>query len=107
MTRDNNGNKGEKIVDVTWSYNMNHSTNGRIPKNKDTIIVPLMLTIILKKHGKVTEEMEKLLNVWMQNQHRVTLSLMLIQEKTKNLYEDLKKKHKKESFSLSFSASHD
>ena len=53
------------------------------------------------------EKIEKFISVWMQNQHRVTLSLMLIQEKTKNLYEDLKKKHKKESFSLSFSASHD
>ena len=26
--------------------------------------VPMMSTIILKKHGKVMEEMEKFLNVW-------------------------------------------
>ena len=46
--------QGEKVVDVTWPYNMNHSTNVRIPKNKDKIIVSVTLTIILKKHGKVT-----------------------------------------------------
>ena len=27
--------------------------------------VPMMSTIILKKHGKVMEEMEKILSVWM------------------------------------------
>ena len=56
-------------------------------------------TIIMKKRGKVMEEMEKLLSVWMQDQHqrRVLLSLMLIQEKAKSLYEDLKKKHGEES----------
>lgn len=27
LARDKNGNKVKKIVDVTWSYNMNHSTN--------------------------------------------------------------------------------
>ena len=39
---------------------------------------------------KVMEEMEKLLSVWMQHQHqrRVPLSLTLIQEKAKSLYED-------------------
>ena len=87
--------QSEKTVDGNCSYNMNHSTIGKIPKNKDKIIVPVMLMIILKKHGNVTKEVEKLLNVWMQDQHQVTFSLMLIQEKTKNLYEDLKKKHRK------------
>ena len=47
------------------------------------------------------EEMEKLLSVWMQDQYqhqqRVLLSLMLIQEKAKSLYEYLKKKHGEES----------
>ena len=53
-------------------------------------------------------EMEKLLSVWMQDQHqrRVLLRLMLIQEKAKSLYEDLKKKHGKESEGASFNASH-
>ena len=44
--------------------------------------VPMMSTIMLK-HGKLMEEMEKLLRVWMQDQHqcRILLSSMLIQEK--------------------------
>ena len=41
-----------------------------------------------------------------QHQHRVPLSLMLIQEKAKSLYEDLKKKYGEESEAASFSASH-
>ena len=91
------------MVAVTHYYNMNRSTIGTILKNKDKIMehvksaLPVRLTIILKKCGQVMEEMEKLLSVWMQDQHqpRVLLSLMLIQEKAKSLYEDFKKKHSK------------
>ena len=45
----------------------------------------------------------------MQDQHQcqVPLSLMLIQEKAKRFYEDLKKKHGEESEGTSFSVSHD
>ena len=52
--------------------------------------------------------MEKLLSVWIQDQHQrqVLLSLMLIQEEAKSLYEDLKKKHGEESEGASFNASH-
>ena len=59
------------MVVVVCSYNMNHSTTGKILKNKDTIMehvksaVPRMSAILSKKHGKVMEEMEKLLSVWM------------------------------------------
>ena len=85
-----------------------------ILKNKDKIMehvqsaVPMMSTILSKKCGKVMEKMEKLLSVWMQNQHqhRVLLSLMLIQEKAKSLYKNLKKKHGEESEGTSFKASH-
>ena len=101
------------MVDIACSYNMNCSTIGTILKNKDKIMehvksaVWMMSTIISKKRGKVMEEMEKLLSVWMQNQHQcqVPLSLMPIQKKAKSLYEDLKK-HGKESESASFNASH-
>ncbi|XP_044275311.1 tigger transposable element-derived protein 1-like [Varanus komodoensis] len=106
--------RGEKMIDVARSYNMNRSTISTILKNKDKIMehvksaVPMLSTIISKKRGKVMEEMEKHLSVWMQDQHqhRVPLSLMLIQEKAKTLYEDLKKKHGKESEGASFHASH-
>ncbi|XP_067566187.1 putative CENPB DNA-binding domain-containing protein 1 [Pseudorca crassidens] len=106
--------RGEKMVDITHSYNVNHSTIGTILKNKHKIMehfksaVPMMLTIILKKCGKGME-MEKPLSVWMQDQYhrRVPPSLMLIQEKVKSLYEDLKKKLGEESEGASFNASHD
>ncbi|TKC40119.1 hypothetical protein EI555_012282 [Monodon monoceros] len=82
------------MVDVTRSYNMNCSTIGTILKNKDKILehvkspVPMMSKIVSKKRGKVMEEMEKLLSVWMQGQHqrRVPPSVKLIQEKAKSLY---------------------
>ena len=47
--------------------------------------VPLMSTIVSKKHGKLMEGMEKLLRVWMQGQHQcqIWLTLMLIQEEAK------------------------
>ena len=45
-------------------------------KNKDQIMehvksaMPIMSTLILKKHEKVIEEMEKFLSVWIQDQHQ-------------------------------------
>ncbi|TEA39543.1 hypothetical protein DBR06_SOUSAS11810002, partial [Sousa chinensis] len=56
--------QGEKMVDVAHSYNMNRSTIGTILKNKDKLMehvnsaVPMMLTVISKKCGKVMQEME-------------------------------------------------
>lgn len=58
--------QGKKMVDVTHSYNINCSTMNIILKNKDKVTehvksdLPMMCTIISKKHGKV---MEKLLCV--------------------------------------------
>ncbi|XP_066889619.1 tigger transposable element-derived protein 1-like [Kogia breviceps] len=106
--------RGKKTVDVACYYNMNGSTIHMSLKNKDKImehvksVVPIMATTIQKKCGKVMEETEKLLSVWMQDQHQcpVSLILMLIQEKAKRLYEDVKKKHSEESESTSFNASH-
>ena len=50
--------------------------------------------------------MEEFLTVWMQDQHqcRIWFNLMLFQEKTKRLYEDLK--NGEESAVASFNASH-
>ena len=117
------------MVDVACSYNMKRSTIGAILKTKDKIVkhvksavlmmstmiskkrgkvMEKVLTIISKKSGKVMEEMEKLLSVWTrdENQHRVPLSLTLIQEEAKSLCEDLKKKHGEESEDTSVNASH-
>ena len=69
--------QGKKMVDVACSYNMNCSTISMNLKNKDKIMehvksaVLMMSTIISKKHGKLTEEMEKLLSVCMQDQHQL------------------------------------
>ena len=98
------------MVAITHSYNMNHSAISMILKNKDNIMecvksaVPITMTIRSKKDGKVMEEMKRLLSVQMQDrhQHQVPLSLMLIQEKAKSLYEGLKKKYGEESVGVSF-----
>ena len=70
--------QGKKMADVTNSYNMNHSICAN--------------DVDSNRCGKVMEETEKLLSVCIQDyhQHQVSLSLMLIQEKTESLYEDLK-----------------
>jgi hypothetical protein len=51
-------------------------------------------TIITKKRDGATNEMEKLLMMWMEGQiqKHVTLGLMMIQAKTTILSEDLKRK---------------
>ena len=64
----------------------------------------IILTIIWKQHGKVMEEMERLLSVWMQDQHLVLIYLMF-QEKAKRLYKDLKKRHSEESEGAPFNVS--
>ncbi|XP_043291812.1 tigger transposable element-derived protein 1-like isoform X1 [Cervus canadensis] len=105
--------RGEKMTDVARSFNLNRSTIGTIVKNKDKILehvksaVSMMSTIISKRRGKAMEEMEKLLSMWLQDQHqrRAPLNIMLIQEKAKSLYEDLKKKYGEESDGPSFNAS--
>ena len=105
--------RGEKMTDVARSFNLNRSTIGTIIKNKDKILehvksaVSMMSTIISKRRGKAMEEMEKLLSMWLQDQHqrRAPLNIMLIQEKAKSLYEDLKKKYGEESDGPSFNAS--
>ena len=98
------------MVAIIHSYNMNHSAISMILKNKDKIMehvksaVLIMSKIRSKEDGKVMEEMKRLLSVRMQNrhQHQVPLSLMLIEEKAKSLYEDLKKTYGEESVGASF-----
>ena len=92
---------------------MNHSTICMILKNKivghvkSTVPMMSVILITLKKLGKEMEELEKLLRVWVQDQHqcRVPLSLMMIQEKVKSLHEDLRNTAKNQGAHLN--ASHD
>ncbi|XP_066958825.1 tigger transposable element-derived protein 1-like [Macrobrachium rosenbergii] len=105
---------GEKMVEVARHYNMYRSTIGTIFKNKDRIMehmkseVPVQSTIISKRRGKLVEEMEKLLGTWMEHQRQrsVPLSLMLIQEKAKIIFDDLKAKAGKSAADETFTASH-
>ena len=52
---------------VTHSYNTNRSTISMILKNKDKIMEHVKSAVLMmkisKKHGKVREEVEKLLSV--------------------------------------------
>ena len=105
---------GEKMVNVARTFNINRFTVGTIYKNKDRIMeyvksaVPMQSTIISKNRGKLIEETEKLLSHWMeyQWQWRVRLSLTLIQEKAKSLFEDLKAKAGESAEEEAFAASH-
>ncbi|XP_066457664.1 tigger transposable element-derived protein 1-like [Eleutherodactylus coqui] len=106
--------RGEKMSDVARLYQMNHSTIGTILKSKDRIMehvrssVPTHSTIISKKRGKVIEELENLLSIWMEDCHqkRKPLSLMLIQEKALSFFEDVKTKYGEEAADVTFTASH-
>ena len=101
------------MVSVVRAYNMNRSTVGTIYKQKDRIMehvkgaVPMQSTIISKRRGKVLEEMEKLLAIWLedQRQRRIPLSLMLIQEKALTIFEDVKAKAGESAAEETFSAS--
>ena len=46
------------MVKITYSYNMNHSVLEHVK-----YAMPVMLTVIPEKRGKVMEEMEKLLSL--------------------------------------------
>ena len=101
----------EKMVEVAHSYNVNHSTIGTKEQGQDhgtcEVFCAGYVSNNTEESWKMMEEMKKLLSVWRQDQHHhwVLLNLMLIQEKAKSLFEDLKK-HGKESEGASFNASH-
>lgn len=103
--------RGERMSDVARKFNMNRSTVGTILKNKEKIVehvkfpVPMQSTIITKRRGKVIEEMEKLLSVWIEDciQERKPLCLVMIQEKALSLFNELKADYDEKG---SFIASH-
>lgn len=81
------------MVDILCSYSMTHLNIGKILANKDKIMEPvksavtIISLIMAKKWREMMEEMEKLLKVWIQDQHQcgVPFSLMLIEEKVEKL----------------------
>ena len=92
--------KGEKVVTIARSFGLSRTTVSSIVKDKDRILshiqedAPGMKnTIINKKCGRIYEEMEQLLALWIQRQNRQKSSTCqeLIQEKALSLFETLKK----------------
>ncbi|XP_067945124.1 tigger transposable element-derived protein 1-like [Watersipora subatra] len=104
---------GKKMVSIAWAYNLNRLTVGTIYKQKDHIMehvkgaVPMQSTIISKKRWKIIEEIEQLLTIWFEDQQRwrSPLSLLLIQEKAKSIFEDVKAKPRESAAEETFSAS--
>uniref|UniRef100_A0A8C4RA68 HTH CENPB-type domain-containing protein n=1 Tax=Eptatretus burgeri TaxID=7764 RepID=A0A8C4RA68_EPTBU len=92
--------RGENLSQIGRSLDLNRSTVGTIIKDKTRILqhikgsAPMKSTIITKQRSGVIANMEKLLILWLedQNQRHAPLSLVLIQEKAKGLYGDLKNK---------------
>ncbi|XP_045132195.1 tigger transposable element-derived protein 1-like [Portunus trituberculatus] len=68
---------------------------------------PMKVTVITKQHSGLIIEMERLLVLWLeeQNQRRIPVSLMVIQEKAKRLFEALKEEKGEGSESEEFVAS--
>ncbi|XP_068198681.1 tigger transposable element-derived protein 1-like [Antennarius striatus] len=105
---------GERIVDVARAYGMNRSTIATIYKGRDRIMehvksaVPMSSTIISKRRGKCIDKMEKLLAMWIEHKQQkyLPLSLKLIQEKARSLFEDVKSKAGEDAADQSFIASH-
>ena len=92
--------KGEKVVAIARALGLSHTTVSTIVHDKDRILshvkdqAPGMKnTIINKKRGKIYEEMEKLLSLWIdrQNHQLASVSQEPVQEKALSLFEDLKK----------------
>lgn len=91
---------GETISSMATKYKMNRSTIATILSQKVQIKdfklpdAPLKASKMTKRRGLVLEEMERLLVIWIEDQHqrRIPLSLLLIQEKARSLFSDVKQR---------------
>ncbi|XP_069815138.1 tigger transposable element-derived protein 1-like [Dendropsophus ebraccatus] len=91
--------KGETGTDIGRSLGLSRSTVATIIKDKDRILehvkgsAPMKATVITKQRSGLIIEMERLLVLWLedQNQRRIPVSLMVIQEKARRLFEVLKR----------------
>ncbi|XP_045104158.1 tigger transposable element-derived protein 1-like [Portunus trituberculatus] len=105
--------KGETPTNIGRSLGLSRSTVATIIKDKERIMehvkgsAPMKATVITKQRSGLIIEMERLLVVWLeeQNQRRILVSLMVIQEKAKRLFEALKDEKGKGSESEEFVAS--
>ena len=90
--------KGETATNIGNLLGLSRSTVATIIKDKERIMdhvkgsAPMHSTVITKQRSGLLIEMEKLLILWLedQNQRRIPISLMVIQEKARLLYQTLK-----------------
>ncbi|KAK0066992.1 tigger transposable element-derived protein 1 [Biomphalaria pfeifferi] len=91
--------KGETSTEIDRSLQLSHSTVSPIIKDKDPILehvkgsAPMKATVITKQSCGLIIEMERLLVLSLedQNQRRIPVSLMVLQEKASRLFEVLKR----------------
>ncbi|XP_061435172.1 tigger transposable element-derived protein 1-like [Lethenteron reissneri] len=104
---------GERAVDISSDLGLPPTSVRTIRANAHKIreyarsVTTLNAARIIRGRDKVKDNMERLLSVWIedQGQRNVPMSLMMIQEKAKSLFRDLKKEHGEISTMPNFSAS--
>ncbi|XP_028664019.1 putative CENPB DNA-binding domain-containing protein 1 [Erpetoichthys calabaricus] len=103
---------GKKVNVIACDMKLSHSTVSTVLKDKNRIreavngSAPLRSTVITKQHTGPIHEMEKLLNIWMEDQiqKQTPLSLFTVQSKARSLFGTLKE-HAGEDYSQEFVAS--
>ncbi|XP_007468546.1 PREDICTED: tigger transposable element-derived protein 1-like [Lipotes vexillifer] len=104
---------GEKLSQVAKALGLAVSTVATIRDNKEKIkassqiATPLRASRLTRHRSAVMETMERLLRVWLedQSQRNVPLSVTVIQEKAKSLFDDLQREQGESSQTAKFSAS--
>ncbi|XP_039593984.1 CENPB DNA-binding domain-containing protein 1-like [Polypterus senegalus] len=89
---------GKKVNAIACDMKLSHSTVSTILKDRNRIreavkgSAPLRSTVITKQRTGPIHEVEKLLNIWMEDQiqQQTPLSLFTIQSKARSLFETLK-----------------
>ncbi|CAD7689291.1 unnamed protein product [Nyctereutes procyonoides] len=104
---------GEKLSQIAKALGLAVSTVATIRDNKEKIkansqiATPLRASRLTRHRSALMETMERLLHVWLedQSQRNVPLSVTIIQEKAKSLFDDLQRERGGSSQTEKFSAS--
>ncbi|XP_011377427.1 CENPB DNA-binding domain-containing protein 1 isoform X1 [Pteropus vampyrus] len=104
---------GEKLSQIAKALGLAVSTVATIRDNKEKIkassqiATPLRASRLTRHRSAVMETMERLLHVWLedQSQRNMPLSVTIIQEKAKSLFDDLQREQGESSQKEKFSAS--
>ncbi|XP_044522957.1 tigger transposable element-derived protein 1-like [Gracilinanus agilis] len=105
--------EGEKLTQIAKTLGLATSTVASIRVNKERIkassqaAAPISATQLTRCRGVVMGNMERLLSLWIEDQKRrqLPVNTVLIQEKAKSLFEDLKRKHGDSAQTETFGAS--